>query len=327
MLVTQSFGTQNEYRRAIFAIWSYWIYLPNGKVMLFTDNPDFFKPYFSEQPIEYILLTAEKIKAMRGEIDFLHRMKIALIEEAFSKALEANLLYLDSDTFFIDNPSSLLQKLSPTIAFMHTREYAFEEVRKMPLPAGKTFQKFVGLIEANSFLLTDGSQFKVTTNQASWNAGVMFFHPSHSAFLPDVYTLTDQFYPATQNHASEQYAFSIVMQNRTNLHPCDKVVYHYWYRIKKEIMDVFLLNEIHHILHMTKEEKVEWFKRWTKRLPILFENHVFSLRDQAIQSFHEKKYMEGYGYSFRALMKSPLNKKFLYDLSYHTKKMIYARFN
>ena len=322
VLVTQSFGGENEYRRAIFMIWSFWAHsLASAKVILFTDRPDYFDPYFLGKEVEYVMLTPSKMKLMRGRIDFLHRMKIAVIEEAFSRS-NTSLLYADSDTFFTADPSVLLAKLSPTDAFMHTREYAFEEIRNMPLPGGKTAQDFVALIDSNIFELADGSALKVPTQHWSWNAGAMLFHQSHAALLPNVYALTDQFYPATRNHASEQYAFSIIMQNKTILHSCEEIIYHYWYFVKKQIVDKFLENNLDWLLHANAEEKINMILKWTQYLPLAFDRHIWMLRDQAIQAFHENKFAKGLRFAAWATLKNPFSIAFTLDVGHHIKRWL-----
>ncbi len=122
---------------------------------------------------------------------------------------------------------------------MHTHEYIFRDVRQ---PTDDALQLFLNLLEVTVFKLADGSLLQIGLDKSSWNAGVMFFHSSHAAFflLKDVYALTDQFYPSSRSHASEQYAFSIVFQNSTALRSCEGVIYHYWYRVKKRIADIFL---------------------------------------------------------------------------------------
>ncbi len=321
-LVTQSFGNEREYRRAIFMVWSFWAYTPtSSRVILFTDRPDFFRPYFSGQPVEYVLLSPEKIKSMRGSIDFLHRMKIVMIEEAFSIS-KTNVLYADSDTFFINDPSPLMANLSPSVAYMHEREYNFEEMRYMPLPAGETFRALVSLLDTNTFVLASGSSLKLSTYQSSWNAGVMMFHPVHKALLPDVYSLTDQFYPPTRNHASEQYAFSIVFQNNTDLSSCKEIAYHYWYRVKKLIADEFLEKNVGILLLLDIEEKIDLIKKWTSYLQFRFDNHVWMLRDQSIQSFNKGEFKQGYAFAARAFLKNPFSFSFNMDVLYHTKRQI-----
>lgn len=328
-LVTQSFGRENEYRRAILTILSYYAYtsIPadKAKVLLFTDQPQYFKPYFKELPVEYVLLTVEKIKTMRGSIDFLHRMKIALIEEAFEKK-EGNILYADSDTFFTADPSPLVEQLSSKKSFMHLWEYRFESMRDLPLPAGKTFRALLNLIETRTFYGADGREIKVAPHDVSWNAGVMMFHPSHARFIPDVYALTDQFYPDTLNHASEQYAFSILLQQNTEIGACEAVIYHYWYRVKKQIVDLFLQGKMDQKwMQSPLQEKLHAVTQWTELLPSLFKSHILTIRDNAIQAFNQNKLQEGYGQAFRAIIKDPFNKAFLKDVLYHTKTKLLKR--
>jgi hypothetical protein len=326
-LVLQSFGRENEYLRAILTVLSYYSYtslpLSQTRVLLFTDHPDYFAPFFDQLPVDYILLTPEKIKEMRGGIDFLHRMKIALIDEAFDRA-QGNILYADSDTFFIADPTPLMDKLSEDQCFMHLWEYRFEELRDQPLPAGKTFQDFLTLIENKNFWLADGRQIKVDPQNVSWNAGVMFFHHSHVRFIADVYSLTDQFYPPTLNHASEQYAFSVVLQNSIKVQSCEKVIYHYWYRIKKQIVDDYLKKKLS-IAWKEKPilEKLNDIKRWTQVLPKYFDHHVLTYQDHAIQAFNNNEFWDGYQWTFKSLMKDPFKaKRFLKDVFYHTRRYL-----
>lgn len=325
VLVTQSFGKESEYRRAIFMIWSFWSKSSATiKVILFTDAPDYFDSYFKNRDVQYVKLTPDKVLAMRGSINFLHRMKIAMIEEAFNLQVNSNILYADSDTFFIDDPSPLLKELAPSKSFMHILEYAFEEIRNMPLPAGKTFRDFVSLLERQNFKLADGSDIKIQTSQSSWNAGVMLLHHSHKAFIQDVYALTNQFYSATSNHASEQYAFSIALQDRTSLQPCSHISYHYWYRVKKNIMDAFLTDRINaRWANLPDAEKISSIGKWISFLPSYFDNHVWMLRDNAIQAFNDGKLKVAFTWSLRAVLRNPFDIQFIKDVSYHTKRLMF----
>lgn len=323
-LVLQSFGRENEYKRAILTTLSFFAHinipLIHVKTLLFTDKPDYFTKHFAELPVEYVLLTQEKIKSMRGRIDFLHRMKIAVIEEAFSMS-SGNLIYTDSDTFFIADPDSLLKQLSEKRAYMHLLEYPFIQETE---DKTQTYKDFYLLINSQSFKLSNGSEIKVTANHNSWNAGVMFFHQSHARFIPDVYALTEQFYPLSKSHASEQYAFSVIMQENTILKPCDTVIYHYWYRIKKLITDDFLDGKVTELwAENILSKKLDDVKKWCTELPKIYTKHNLTMRDNAIQAFCNKEYINGYMWAMKALYQKPLNNgSFLKDVVYHTKKML-----
>lgn len=326
-LVLQSFGKESEYKRVILTTLSYYAHttlsLEETKVILFTDQPEYFTTFFEGLPIQYVPLTPERIRQMRGRIDFLHRMKIAVIEEAFQLA-DGYILYADSDTFFTDDPTPLLAQLSSDRSFMHLWEYQFEDLKHWKLPAGKTFRDFLQLIETKEFRLANGGDFKVSPQHVSWNAGVMMFHPTHERFIPDVYALTDQFYPVSQNHASEQYAFSIMLQLHTNISACDSVIYHYWYRVKKLIVDQFLHHELS--LRWTKMpliEKLVIVKSWTSMLPQYFEEHEWTIKDRAIQAFNEDRFHAGCRWAAKALIRKPIGSgAFIKDVLYHFKRQI-----
>ncbi|QMU27565.1 hypothetical protein [Adhaeribacter radiodurans] len=325
-LAIQSFGKESEYKRAILTILSFYAHisssLPSTQVILFTDKPDYFKLYLQGVPLTYILLTPDKIRVMRGTINFLHRIKIALIEEAFQLS-DGNLIYADSDTFFIADPTPLLESLSPDKSFMHVREYEFEALRNQSLPFGQAPHAFIQLIESKKFLLADGSGISIAPKLHSWNAGVMFLHATHARFIPDVYSLTDQFYPFTHSHASEQYAFSVILQENARLEPCNSVIYHYWYRIKKEIIDLFLAEQINtNWGEKALPEKLEQVRKWCKLLPRHFEEHVLRVKDNAIQAFNEHKYGQGFKYALKVFSKTPFDFKFFKDVSYHARKWI-----
>jgi hypothetical protein len=322
-LVLQSFGRENEYKRAIFTILSFYAFssLPVEKtrVILFTDQPNYFQYFLQSLPVQYILLTKEKILQMRGKIDFLHRMKIALIEEAFSIS-EGAIIYADSDSFFIADPVPMVKELSPAKSCMHVWEYELESLKNAALPAGQTALAFYELILSRTFQLADGSEVKYPLNSSSWNAGIMMFHADHSKFIPDVYALTDQFYPPTLNHASEQYAFSLVLKHRTEIMPCDSVIYHYWYRVKKQIIDSFLAGRITaNWGQQSMSKKVKQVKDWCLILPGYLEKHILTVKDNAIQSFNKRHFRKGYSYALKALLRKPLDFHFLKDVLYHSK--------
>ncbi len=328
-LVVQSFGRENEYPRTILCLWSFYAHVSaeflDTKVLLFTDRPEYFKEYLRDLPITYILLSHEKITQMRGEIDFLHRIKISIIEEAFQQS-EGNILYIDADTFFTDNPAPSFLKLSDKVSFMHTNEYAFQSLQEMPLPSGLPFHLVLKFLQEKEFTMANGYKRKFLPALFSWNAGVIMLHRKQQSLLADVYAITDQLFPPTKNHASEQYAFSIVLQTNTELHSCENIIYHYWYRIKKQIADNFLAKNINNSWGAlsTKQKKL-LVRKWTKKLPRYFDTHFLTMRDNSIQAFNKNDFGQGYLWAFKALVKSPFNVFFIKNCIYHTKRLFSQR--
>jgi len=328
-IVALSFGDEREYNRSIFSLWSFYAHLSvqweKAPALLFTDRAQFFERHLTGLPVTCITLSPSRIKEMRGHIDFVHRMKICAIEEAFS-ASDENLFYIDGDTFFISDCAALFTEVSETVSFMHTPEYAFHQLRDLPLPSGLPFHLVAEYIERNELIMADGSRCSFGLSLSSWNAGAILLHRSHKTCLPDVFKITDQLYSGTSNHASEQYAFSLVLQTRTQLKHCHQYVFHYWHRIKKRIADMFLLRHLNETwLNATQEEKIAAIGRWTKILPDHFDNHQLTWRDNAIQAFNEGRCREGNFWAIKALMKYPFSIAFLKDFLYHNKRFLLQR--
>jgi hypothetical protein len=327
-LVTQSFGNETEYHRALFTIYSFYANYSTQDVdtILFTDNEEWFSRRLPHLPVRYVHLSPEKIRKMRGQIDFLHRMKIALIEESFLLYPGYNLLYVDSDTFFIANPKTLMDEIVNGNVFMHLKEFEFEEVRHETGAVGDTFSDYLRLMESTPFRTSRGAEV-FTARHASWNAGVLGLPAFSLQDIPDVYAITDQSYPATGNHASEQFAFSLILQTRYGLRSCDEYVYHYWYRTKKRIMDDFIpriCNDAFYQLPLDK--KLNTVHTWTNKLPIYLDGHVYTLMDNAIQAFNKNEFGKGYRWTVTALLKGAVKElQFLKDVAYHTKRMLKNR--
>jgi hypothetical protein len=325
-LVIQSFGGENEYRRCILSIWSFFAQVSaewqGSNVFLFTDQPGFFKAYLEGLPVWYCLLTPEKIQEMRGELGFLHRMKIRIIEEVLNSSKE-NILYVDSDTFFVRDPAPLFRNIGKDNSVMHTNEYAFNWLKEMPLPAGAPFHAVLNVIEEHYFALPGGEKTRFSPALSSWNAGVIMLHSEQQRFLPDVYAITDQLYRQTKNHSCEQYAFSIVLQTKTDVLSCAEFVYHYWYRVKKQIVDRYLNNRINRSwCSFSMDRRKQEVKKWIEILPVYLDSHILMIRDNSIQAFNTNDFNQGYQWALKAFLKNPFGLTFMKDFLYHAKRHI-----
>jgi len=322
ILVTQSFGRESEYKRAILAVLSFWALYSGSKqdvqVLIFTDQPKYFAEYFAGLSVEYIPLTPKKITSMRGEIDFIHRMKIALIEEAFQRYPAADMLYVDSDTIFVKDPKNLLDNIHSDNSFMHLIELEFDEYKKFALQGvgEANHLPFIELLEKKTFLTSKGEE--VFHSLTGWNAGVMGLPAKVADFLPDVYKLTDEFYTIAPLNGSEQAAFSYILQTRTNLRDCEEYVYHYWGVFKKQVIDTILPRVINKTLEkLPISQRLLEVERLTKYVPLVIKTH-----EEALHALNNNKFKEGFKSAIKAMRMSPVNKSFLRHLLYHTKRFL-----
>lgn len=323
ILLVQSFGHEKEYRRAIFLIWSFAAFSQaKTKVALFTDKPEFFDPYLNSLDVDFHLLTDELIREMKGDINFVHRMKICIIGKAFD-SYRCNVFYVDSDACFIADPSSKMKGIDEEHVFMHLEEYRFSSLQYLPMPSGKPFLDFIGHIRSNDVRLSDGTSFRVSLDSCSWNAGVIMLHRTHQYILRDIFELTDQFFRASACHASEQYAFSIMLSKNFSLASVDDVIFHYWHRVQKQIVDLKLKETLNtDFVTLDADEKRACIKEQASNLAWELQHHYLTYEDNAVQAFNENRYAAGIKHMLRSLWRQPSNLRLIKDFLYHTKRIL-----
>jgi hypothetical protein len=323
-LLVQSFGSEKEYRRAVFAVLSFFAQnrdlVQQFRVVICTDSPFFFKAFLKQLPVQFKQLTPQRIEDMKGKSNFLHRIKIILIQEIFAE-YGGNVLYVDSDSFFTSDPQVLVQRVDTSHVFMHTHEYLFQSMKELPLPGGQPFVTFYNEVVNRTFNLETGKCYFIDEMLSSWNAGVIVIHSSYERYLEDVLELTDEFWKRTQCHACEQYAFSVVFQSVGSLGSCEEINYHYWYRTEKRVMDLKLVEFLDsNFSDDTLDYKLNKVRGLTKVLNGLIKSHSIVLRDVAIQAFNTNQWKDGYLYAFKAMRKDPFDLQFLRDVLYHSKR-------
>ncbi|MFC4210490.1 hypothetical protein ACFOWA_04820 [Pedobacter lithocola] len=242
--VLLSYGSTVEYRRAIFCIYSFLSWKPdlkNTRFIIYTDNPEAFKTYFSSLNIEYVLLTADLERQFLKGTTFHHLKKVGVIDSTFKKYPNEHLFFVDTDTFFIGNPSRILNSFISGKSFLHKREYRlgdaiseFAVFNQAHFPL--SFMKFI----SGRVLKINNETVKFNENDYSWNTGVLALNSDFSSFMADVTDLTFEFYQNSKWFVSEQLAFSLVLQKVTEIKPADGVVFHYWGQRQKQFMDNYL---------------------------------------------------------------------------------------
>ncbi|MBF9143442.1 hypothetical protein [Hymenobacter properus] len=330
-LVILSYGSRNEYRRAVFAVLSFFSYyeadepLPPVRVLLFTDRTDYFSQYLGHLPVEYVILTPEQQTEMMGTVGYRHRIKAVVVGDVLRQHPTNNLLFFDSDTFFTRHPGPLLASIKPGFSVMHTVEFTFEDNAHMALPGSKTVRDFITALEAHPFHTSRGEERFVGTQQC-WNSGVLGLAPSVIPYLPDVYQLIDYLYAASHWHIIEQIAFSLILQTRDTILPAEDYVYHYWEGSKKMAADALLAHTFDHgFVSLPAPAQRAKVQQLVAQLPTaipayLAEHREIGLKEHAINSFNAGQYAAGYRAALGYLMKCPNDRKFWRDVLYHTKK-------
>jgi hypothetical protein len=325
-LVVLSYGRENEYRRAILAVLSYYSWLSTsaeaGRTVIFTDNAAYFHPYLEGLTVDYISLTRERVQELNNVTGYPYRVKVSAVQEAFEAYPDANVLFIDSDTFVMADPAPLLARISPQVRVMHLREFVLEQ-RRAEDAGGRLLQ----LLESQSFQTSHGEE-RFNASQSCWNSGVLGLDPTVAAYISDVFQLTDKFYLGSGWHISEQIAFSLLLQTRSEIIASDDVVFHYWPGHEKAAVDALILGMLTaQFVALPLAEKLRSIRTLTAQLPTriteyLQANPHVKLRLDALYAFSQRRFAEGYGFAGRYLLKKPTDTKFMRDMLYYTRQML-----
>jgi|SRR6185437_5713739 len=226
-LLYQAYGNKAIINEAIYSLLSYYYIVKDElssevKVVVYTDDIPAFDHFFSGKDFVYRPLTKELVKEWRGSIDFVHRVKIKIIQDFFSDYPDANVLYVDSDTVFKTSPASLYKLIADGRLVMHTMEGVIKN-RSNPI-----FKKLYKYIFSNDITLPGSTKTKVPVDTQMWNAGVIGIKDKQKNILEKVLDFTDGLYPHFPKHIVEQFAFSYYFQNETAIVPAESYIFHYW---------------------------------------------------------------------------------------------------
>ncbi|WP_125077727.1 hypothetical protein [Rufibacter latericius] len=293
-------------------------------MIIYTDNPDYFKPYLADFEVSYVHVPLSEIEESTKKSGLIYRFKISVIDKTYQQYPEDDVLYIDTDTFFITNPQNLLDKLVPGQSFMHLREQTFEEMVSVykwlnteTLDAQEFPRSFLNLIESKTFKVgTQQEQFNRL--QHVWNAGVIGMPRTMKKFIPDVFALSDEFFLKTKWRISEQLAFTVVLNAASKIQPSGEVINHYWHykdRVDPRLNELFT----HDFRKLNTNRRLIAVRRVTQKLDKLIYHEQMMTNTK--NYLREKDYKNGVKFAFKALKGMPLNDDFVKILKYRFSKV------
>ncbi|MBC8109984.1 MAG: hypothetical protein H7Y04_02885 [Verrucomicrobia bacterium] len=214
-LLYQAYGHADIFNECFYSILSFFrtsttITTKQVKIVVYTDKPEKFADY----PVITEKLAAEKITEWRGEKDFVHRLKIKVLQDFFSKYPQAALIYSDTDTAWLQDGYSLFEEIKNGTLYMHIRE--------------ETLDSKTTLLGRKIYRFLKKNDFGIPLDTFMWNAGLIGMNEKKQDLLQEVLKLSDKMYAAYQKHVMEQLAFSFIFQKYGRILPAENYVYHYW---------------------------------------------------------------------------------------------------
>lgn len=223
-LIYQAYGRADIVQQVLFSVISLRSFFPAGlpfKVEIYTDRKADLEDFFKKEP--NIILTEfsdEQLQTWRGEIQFVHRVKLEILKAA-SLGNEGPLIYLDGDTYFKTNPTELFSKITDQVSLMHIRESSLREGRDL------LTRKIAKFVKGKTFQLKEGA-LQIPPETEMWNAGVIGVSQKNTRWFSNMIEMTDVLYSRYQKHVMEQLAVSFYLNRETKVLPSDQVIHHYW---------------------------------------------------------------------------------------------------
>lgn len=222
-LLLQAYGDARFLRQARFCILTaqaHGLNAPGGaRVMVYSDQPAHFADLGPN--VTAVQVTADALHRWRGEIDFVHRVKLEVVLHALASA-GGRLLYVDGDTYFRVDPRTLFARIAPGRTLMRVSEGAFSN------RANGIQRKMQAFVRRHAFPVRSGEMVRIPEHTEMWDAGVIGVHAADAPLIRRALELTDAMYPLYQKHVIEQVAVSYVLQTASTVGATGDDVYHYW---------------------------------------------------------------------------------------------------
>jgi len=218
-LLYQAYGSPDILNEALFSILSYLRRPAGATVLVYTDNAAHFRVVLGETAgVAYVPIEPAQWRAWRGDIDFVHRVKIKVLQHAAAH-YAGNLLYVDTDTVFTQPLTEIFTALGRGERFMHVAEGRLSDGNPLNRKINRALQ------QAGGTALVGGPIGPATQ---MYNAGVLGLRSSDAPLLTQVLALTEQLYRLYPKHVMEQLAFSTIWARSGPVREAAPWVYHYW---------------------------------------------------------------------------------------------------
>ena len=219
-ILYQAYGSPAILNEALFSILSCLRQHNGATVLVYTDNPAHFRAVLGEaKAVQYVQIEPAQWQEWRGEIDFVHRVKIKVLQHAAARYV-GNLLYVDTDTVFLKPPSEIFAVITKQERFMHISEGRLRDGN----PLNRKINRAL-LQDTGRTAMAGGA---IAPDTRMYNAGVLGLRSADAPLLAEVLTLTEQLFRLYPKHVMEQLAFSVVLARAGVVREAAPWVYHYW---------------------------------------------------------------------------------------------------
>ncbi|AZQ61127.1 hypothetical protein EI427_02500 [Flammeovirga pectinis] len=255
IIIYQAYGMEEILNECIMSIHSLSKYENTiDLIVIYTDSVSYLEQRLPQKYVyDFRTITNEQIIDWKGVFSFVHRVKIkVLLDYLNSSTIEQdfNLLYLDTDTIFIENSDLIFEKINNNILLMHDDEGIIVDNKKNIVHKKLTRYLKIRFEEEGDFPL----------KQTMYNAGVLGFKKSDKELLDKVLLFSDSIHKNRQTHVSEQFSFSVIFSNEKGrgFELLKSYIYHYWnFKEYRTVLKIFFDKYQYSAVISTHFEKID----------------------------------------------------------------------
>lgn len=191
----------------------------NTQIIIYSSNPISIPSALNDLSITFRPLSdqevAESLKKYNG---FALALKVKVLLNFFQTISKGNVLFVDTDTFFVKDPHVLFESIGKGKLVMHVKEH---KIKHRPALRGYLVKK--------TFKDMQGHNFKIDPGIDLWNTGVVGMNYAFSPQLEAVLHLIEQLTEDVNFHILEQLSFSYILQKNERFLPADPYIVHYYF--------------------------------------------------------------------------------------------------
>ncbi|UYZ57554.1 hypothetical protein [Hymenobacter latericus] len=207
---------------ALYSVLSYFRVAPQppAQVLIYTDDAAAFRQVLGPRPdVHYPAVSAEEWQAWRGKADMVYMVKIGVLEHA-AVHYPGNLLLIDTDTIWQQDPTPLFSQIGQGQRFLHATEGR--------LGYGDALNRKVYRNLTGHPYRFGNTPVQITPETVMLNSGAVGLSSHDLPLLHDVRELAEQFYAVYRKHLMEQLAFSVRLPLAGPVQEAAPYVLHYW---------------------------------------------------------------------------------------------------
>lgn len=224
-IVYLCFGEEQFFYECAFSLMSISRFYPAGlpahcHIVVYTDNTKWFEK-ISDCPlsISYCSANKELINKWQGDINYLYRTKVEMMQQ-FCSQHSGNVLYMDTDIVLTFPLEQLWHGITGGYVYMHLPEGTVKSGQSPVLRKLDKYFKKIGLT------LPGGEP---ASNMETWNSGIIGLHTDHKELIGQTLRFIDDHYlPSGSIRTIEQIAFAYAMSNGRLIKSGLPYFLHYW---------------------------------------------------------------------------------------------------